>query len=101
MRTTGCWFLDRSDRRPPDALIDFLDSGPSPVSVGLGSTIDPDAEESTAQVLEALRRTGQRGVLLTGGGIGGIDLSEEVFEAEEVPHDWLFGRVRAAVQYDR
>jgi sterol 3beta-glucosyltransferase len=98
--TTGYWFLDRSDWRPSDALVDFLDSGPPPVSVGFGSTIDPDVEETTAQVFEALRRTGQRGVLLTGwGDIGGVDLPGEVFKVDEVPHDWLFGRVRAAVHH--
>jgi UDP:flavonoid glycosyltransferase YjiC (YdhE family) len=68
------------------------------VSVGFGSTIDADPEEITTCVLRALRRAGLRGILLTGwGGIGDTDLPDEVFKTGEVPHDWLFGRVRAAV----
>ena len=100
-RTTGYWFLDRPPSwRPPDELVDFLDAGPPPVSVGFGSMNDVDPEEVTARVLEALRRTGQRGILLTGwGGIDSAGLPDEVFKTDAVPHDWLFERVRAAVHH--
>ncbi len=98
--TTGYWFLDRPGWRPPGELVDFLESGPSPVSVGFGSMNDVDSEEVTTLVLEALRRTGQRGILLAGwSGIGNIDLPDEVFKADEVPHEWLFKRVRAAIHH--
>ncbi|MCA1718721.1 MAG: glycosyltransferase [Actinobacteria bacterium] len=98
--TTGYWFLDRPGWRPPDELVDFLDAGPPPVSVGFGSMNNVDPEEITTRVLEALRRSGQRGILLTGwSGIGRADLPDEVFKTAEVPHDWLFGRVRAAVHH--
>ncbi len=98
--TTGYWFLDRPGWQPPDGLIDFLDSGPPPVSVGFGSMNNVDPEEITTRVLEALRRSGQRGILLTGwGGISSADLPDEVFKTDEVPHDWLFGRVRVAVHH--
>ena len=99
--TTGYWFLDhRTGWQPPTKLVDFLDAGPPPVSVGFGSMNNVDPEEITARVLEALRRSGQRGILLTGwGGIGNADLPDEVFKADEVPHGWLFDRVRAAVHH--
>lgn len=98
--TTGYWFLDRPGWRPPGKLVDFLESGPPPVSVGFGSMNDVDPEEVTALVLEALRRTGQRGILLTGwSGIGNANLPDEVFKTDEVPHEWLFGRVRAAIHH--
>ena len=72
------------------------------MSVGFGSTIDADPEEITTCVLRALRRAGLRGILLTGwGGIGDTDLPDEVFKTGEVPHDWLFGQVRAAVHHGR
>lgn len=98
--TTGYWFLDQPSWRPPGDLVDFLEAGPPPVSVGFGSMNNVDPEEITARVLEALRRSGQRGILLTGwGGIGNADLPDEVFKAADVPHDWLFARVRAAVHH--
>ena len=100
MCTTGYWFLDRPDWRPPDELVDFLEAGPPPVSIGFGSMNNVGPEEITTRVLEALRRSGQRGILLTGwGGIGSADLPDEVFKADDVPHDWLFDRVRAAVHH--
>ena len=101
LRTTGYWFLDhRPGWQPPAKLVDFLDAGPPPVSVGFGSMNNVDPEEITTRVLEALRRSGQRGVLLSGwGGIGSADLPDEVFKTDAIPHDWLFGRLRAAVHH--
>ncbi len=98
---TGYWFLDSPpDWRPPQDLLDFLDSGPPPVSVGFGSTINHNPEEVTELVLKALARSRQRGVLLTGwGGLSNADLPDEVFKAEEVPHDWLFARMAAVVHH--
>ena len=99
MCTTGYWFLDRPGWRPPDELVYFLEARP-PVSIGFGSMNNVDSEEITTRVLEALRRSDQRGILLTGwGGIGSTDLSDEVFKTEGVPHDWLFDRVRAAMHH--
>ncbi len=101
LTTTGYWFLDRPrDWRPPRALADFLASGPPPVSVGFGSMAGADPEGTTDLVLRALRLAGRRGVLLTGwGGLSNADLPDEVFEVEEVPHDWLFGQAAAAVHH--
>lgn len=98
---TGYWFLDRPEGwRPPGDLTDFLDSGPPPVSVGFGSMSGAGAEELTATVLHALADTGDRGILVTGwGGITNADLPDGVFKVSEVPHDWLFPRVRAAVHH--
>ena len=98
---TGYWFLDRPrDWRPPAELNDFLGSGPAPVSVGFGSMSGGDPEQLTYTVLDALKSAGQRGVLLTGwGGVSNADLPDEVFKVEEVPHDWLFPRVVAAVHH--
>ena len=98
--TTGYWFLEQPGWRPPDELVDFLEAGPSPVSIGFGSMNNVDPEEITTRVLEALRHSNQRGILLTGwAGIGSADLPDEVFKTDEVPHDWLFDRVRAAVHH--
>jgi len=62
------------------------------------SSRDPEA---TAEiVLEALKRSGQRGLVATGwGGLKGADLPDGVFKLESVPHDWLFPRVAAVVHH--
>jgi UDP:flavonoid glycosyltransferase YjiC (YdhE family) len=98
---TGFWFLDHpAGWGPPADLADFLASGPPPVYVGFGSMTDPEAEATTELVLNALARTRQRGILLTGwGGLSNADLPNDVFKIDSAPHDWLFPRVAAVVHH--
>jgi UDP:flavonoid glycosyltransferase YjiC (YdhE family) len=56
--TTGYWFLDRPGWWPPEELVDFLEAGPPPVSIGFGSMNNVDPEEITTRLLEALRPEG-------------------------------------------
>ena len=64
---TGYWFLDRPpDWQPPADLVDFLESGPPPIYVGFGSMTSRDPERMSRIVLDALRQSGQRGVIATG-----------------------------------
>jgi UDP:flavonoid glycosyltransferase YjiC (YdhE family) len=104
--TTGYWFLDAPrGARLPDAVEAFLASGPAPVSVGMGSMTGRDPARVTEIVVEALRRTGQRGLLLSGWAGLGAAVREsaqgdvEVLVADELPHDLLFPRVRAVVHH--
>ncbi len=97
----GYWFLDApADFTPPPGLVDFLRAGPPPVYIGFGSMKNRDPEASTTLVLDALRRTGQRGILLTGwGGLSHVDLPETVFRLDAIPHDWLFPQMAAVVHH--
>lgn len=101
IQVTGYWFLDHSESwQPQEELVDFLSAGPPPVSIGFGSMNERNPEQSTEMALEALKLSGNRGVLLTGfGGLANADLPDEVFAAEEIPHDWLFPRMAAAVHH--
>ncbi len=98
---TGYWFLDHPPEWQPSAdLVDFLESGPPPVYVGFGSTTSRDPEKTSRIVLDALRQSGQRGVIATGsGGLSQSGLTDEVFVTEAVPHDWLFPRMAAVVHH--
>ncbi|WP_286260423.1 glycosyltransferase [Streptomyces graminofaciens] len=95
---TGYWWpYDREDRLPPD-LLDFLDAGPPPVFVGLGSATVPDPERLSSEVVRALRAAGLRGVIQRGwselrGGGG------DMFTVGEVPHSLLFPRTAAVVHH--
>lgn len=98
---TGYWFLEHpAEWEPPADMVDFLDAGPPPVYVGFGSMIAKDPAELFDIALEALRRTGQRGVLSTGW-MGGehANLPDDVFGIESIPHDWLFPRMSAVVHH--
>jgi len=104
---TGYWFLDeRKHWQAPPELEAFLAAGPPPVSVGFGSMSGHDPAATTAIVIEALRRSGQRGLLLTGW--GGLDRAAipqspvnggSLFVLEAAPHDWLFPRVAAVIHH--
>jgi UDP:flavonoid glycosyltransferase YjiC (YdhE family) len=100
VHVTGYWFLDRPPGwQPPPDLAGFLASGPPPVHIGFGSILvgsDPDAV--TRLIVGALRKTGQRGILVAGwSGLGNIELPDTVFKIGDVPFDWLFTRVAAVV----
>jgi sterol 3beta-glucosyltransferase len=102
VQITGYWYLDQGPWQPPDALRDFLDAGTKPIYAGFGSMVNADAERFTANVLGAIRKTGQRAVLATGwGGLAGEEgaLDDQVFVTRGAPHDWLFPRMAVAVHH--
>ncbi|MBL8055611.1 MAG: glycosyltransferase family 1 protein [Anaerolineales bacterium] len=101
VHVTGYWFLERPAAwEPPAALRRFLAAGPPPVSIGFGSIVRRDPAGLTRRVLEALRLSGQRGLLLGGwGGLPDADLPETVLHVEAVPHDWLFPRMAAVIHH--
>ncbi len=86
--------------QPPQALVEFLQAGPPPVYVGFGSMSNSKPEETTRLVLEALAKTHQRGIILSGwGGMHANDLPDSVFMLESVPFSWLFPRMAAVVHH--
>ena len=99
---TGYSFLEPAATWTPDkALQDFLESGPAPVCVGFGSMPLRDPEQRTRAVLEALGATGQRGLVMTGGGgaLTRVDAPDTVFFAESLPFHWLFPRMAAVIHH--
>jgi len=98
---TGYWFLSSPpDWQPPADLIDFLAEGPPPVYIGFGSVIDKNSKKVTEMAMEALIRTGQRGILQAGWtGLGEADLPDDVIRIEASPHDWLFPQMAAVVHH--
>lgn len=101
VRVTGYWPLaPGADWRPPPALERFLDAGPPPVSIGFGSMTPQHGDRLTAIAVGALAMTGQRGILLSGwGDLGGGSVPPTIFTVRDVPHEWLFPRVRAIVHH--
>ncbi len=98
---TGYWFLDGSGSwTPPQPLARFLADGPPPVFVGFGSVFGHDPRKLAKTVVEALRLSGQRGVLLTGhGALDGTEVPPEIHAIEEAPFEWLFPRMSAVVHH--
>jgi len=97
---TGYWFLDDPDYVPPTELVDFLDVGDKPIYIGFGSMSGDDPHAVAQVVLDALEKSGQRGLLLTGwGGMAAEDVPDDVFVVNDVPFDWLFPRMSAVIHH--
>lgn len=98
---TGFWFLPRpADFTPPPDLVRFLESGPPPVYVGLGSVANTNPFRVTRAIVRAVRRGGYRMLVMPGQvELDPADLPEETFVVRSVPHDWLFPQVACVVHH--
>jgi UDP:flavonoid glycosyltransferase YjiC (YdhE family) len=98
---TGYWFLDPADDwTPPPGLLDFLQAGSPPMYIGFGSMGSRKPAETTDLVLQALSKTQQRAILLSGwGGMQKTDLPASIFMVDSIPHAWLFSHVAAVVHH--
>lgn len=98
---TGYFFLDSNvDWQPSTELKAFLDAGDPPVYIGFGSMAGRNPEQLARLVSEALAKSGQRGLLLTGwGGLRPDLVPDNVFVVDAVPHSWLFPRMAAVVHH--
>jgi len=57
-------------------------------------------EQLARLVLEALAKSGQRGLLLTGwGGLRTMSVPDSLFVIDAAPHSWLFPRMAAVVHH--
>jgi UDP:flavonoid glycosyltransferase YjiC (YdhE family) len=100
VHVTGYWFPRAPDWAPPEGLLRFLDAGPPPVFVGFGSMSLRYPARALDIVLQALARSGQRGIVHAGwGGLGRRDLPGEVYTLDYAPYDWLFPRMGAVVHH--
>lgn len=97
---TGYWFPENKNWQPPADLAAFMEAGPPPVFIGFGSMPIKDPQQTTKIILEALKQSGQRGILHMGwGGLGDQSLPDSVFKIEYVPYEWLFPRMAMLIHH--
>ncbi len=98
---TGYWFVEEAENwQPPTALLDFLQSGSPPVYIGFGSMSSRNPEQTADLIIQALARTNQRAILLSGwGGLQKANTPDSIFMIDSVPHSWLFPRVSAVIHH--
>ncbi|MEU9055871.1 glycosyltransferase [Streptomyces sp. NPDC048384] len=98
LEVTGYWWPYDGEAQLPSALREFLDAGPPPVFVGLGSATVPDPAVLSTEVVRALRRAGLRTVIQRGW--GGLEAAgDDVLTIDEVPHSVLFPRMAAVIHH--
>lgn len=110
---TGFWHLDgASGYEPPPMLQAFLDAGPPPICIGFGSIPVLEPGRLWRAIIQAVEKTNQRAVVLTGwGGLdrrGDPDAAEnperrqmraDLFVTEAAPHDWLYPQCSMAIHH--
>ncbi|TQD95537.1 hypothetical protein C1H46_018830 [Malus baccata] len=87
--------------QPQDEFVEWIQKGPKPIYIGFGSMPLDDPKKTTNIILEALKDTGQRGIIDRGwGDLGNVtEASNNVFLLEDSPHDWLFPQCSAVVHH--
>ncbi|KAJ4967411.1 hypothetical protein NE237_019260 [Protea cynaroides] len=124
----GFCFLNLGTKyQPQEEFTEWLQDGPKPLYVGFGSMPLEDAQRTTNIIMEALKDTGQRGIIdrvevilafdwrldHCGPAVNGLnslcfkqsrwsevlEAPENVFLLEDCPHDWLFPKCSAVVHH--
>jgi sterol 3beta-glucosyltransferase len=98
---SGYWTLPPEPAwKPPQALLDYLRSGPPPVCITFSSMVGPDPEGMTDLVARAIQRIPHR-VLVCGGwsSLRNQSLPENAFFIDNVPFQWLFPYVSLVVHH--
>ncbi|KAF4375574.1 hypothetical protein G4B88_022221 [Cannabis sativa] len=98
----GYCFLNLGSKyQPPEKFVQWIKKGPKPVYIGFGSMPLDDSLQTTDIILEALKDTGQRGIIDRGwGDLGNLkDVPVDVYRLEDCPHDWLFPQCSAVVHH--
>jgi sterol 3beta-glucosyltransferase len=93
---TGYWFMEQA-WEPPAELVAFLAAGEPPVYVGFGSLVGPHVERANRAAIDALRTTGQRGIVATSQ--TDIEGDDQIFVVRYADHAWLFPRVAAVMHH--
>lgn len=98
----GYCFLNLSSKyRPREQFVEWINKGLKPIYIGFGSMPLEDPKKITGIILEALKDTGQRGILDRGWGDLGVfsEIPDNIFLLENCPHDWLFPQCSAVVHH--
>ncbi|XP_015892518.3 sterol 3-beta-glucosyltransferase UGT80A2 isoform X1 [Ziziphus jujuba] len=98
----GFCFLDlASNYEPPEPLVRWLEAGDKPIYIGFGSLPVQEPGKMTQIIVEALERTGQRGIINKGwGGLGNLTEPKDfIYLLDNCPHDWLFLQCKAVVHH--
>lgn len=113
IKVTGYWFLDEKHAyEPPQELVDFINKAKALnkklVYIGFGSIVVSNAKEMTKAICKAVTVADVYCILNKGwserlndktSAEVEVPLPESVFNAGNVPHDWLFPQMDAAVHH--
>lgn len=113
IKVTGYWFLNEGseDYEPPKALVEFIETARANnekiVYIGFGSIVVKDVKKLTKAVVEAVVELGVKCILNKGWSDRlnrpteeeEIKFPAQIYNSGNVPHDWLFNQIDAAVHH--
>ena len=100
VHVTGyCFFPLNNSYQAPAELLSFLEGGEPPVCITFGSMVNRDKERIDRIVGDSLRRTGNRGIILSGWSGVKERSSDELLYLEAAPHDWLLPRCKMIIHH--
>jgi sterol 3beta-glucosyltransferase len=100
VHVTGYYFFDMGNSyRLPLELQNFLDTGKPPICISFGSMVNRDAKRIDQIVNDALKRTNNRGVILSGWSEIDHQVLEDVIYLKAIPHDWLLPHCKMIVHH--
>ncbi|CAO2834094.1 unnamed protein product [Amaranthus hypochondriacus] len=96
-----CFLNLGSNYCPKGEFAEWMKKGDKPIYIGFGSMPLEDPCKTTRIIMEALKDTGQRGILDRGWGDLGVlsEVPDHIFLLENCPHDWLFPQCSAVVHH--
>ena len=100
VHVTGYYFFPYNDLYIPSTeLKEFLEAGKPPICVSFGSMVNKNAEKVDEIVCEALKRTKNRGIILSGWGSAKRESMNDLLYLESVPHDWLLPKCKILIHH--
>ncbi|KAJ7069825.1 glycosyltransferase family 1 protein [Mycena amicta] len=112
---SGYWFLDNPEGAnwtPPQDLIEWIEKARSDgkpiVYIGFGSITVPHPNRVTARIVKAVLKSDVRAIISKGWSARmskandkdpEVEIPEECYVVESIPHDWLFQRIDAAMHH--
>ncbi len=98
---TGYFHLEEDMKyEPPEDFLNFLNNGDKPIHIGFGSITMSNYEDLKTIILESLKLSNRRGVILTGwSGMKFEEKYDHIYVKDSLPHDWLFPKMAATVHH--
>lgn len=113
VKVSGYWFLDeKSNYEPPRQLVEFIErarkDGKKLVYIGFGSIVVENPKALTKAIVDAVIEADVRCIMNKGWsdrldskdkGHVEVELPPQIYNSGNVPHDWLFTQIDAAVHH--
>lgn len=100
VHVTGYYFLPLEIAyQPPAELDSFLRAGKPPVCITFGSMVNRHRERIDRIICDTLKRTNNRGIILSGWSGVTNQSSDDLLYLEAVPHGWLLPKCKMIIHH--